>query len=86
MEAIADRIVVKEDPAAAVSAGGVFLPEGAREETSRGEVLSVGGRVKEVNVGDRVLYTKFDGREVETDAGGYSIVILTEAEVIGVIE
>lgn len=86
MKAVADRILVIEDEAPSVSAGGLFLAPSAREEQSRGEVISVGPRVLEIKEGDRVLFTKYEGTEIDVKGpAGETYVSLTEAEVTAVI-
>lgn len=85
MRAIGDRVIVREVRPPERSLGGVFLVHTAREEQSRGEVLSVGKDVGLVNVGDQVLYTKFDGDEYK-DENGDPIVILREPEILMKVE
>lgn len=81
MQALGDRVIVREVELPERSSGGVFLPHTAREEQSRGEVLSIGKGVRHLAVGDHVIYTKFDGDEY-TDENGQPIVILREPEIL----
>lgn len=88
MQAIGERIIVKEPPAQEWSAGKVYLPPSAREERNIGEVVSVGTKFREdVKVGDTVVYTKYDGQEIKhtTDEDGNVLVILHEKEILAVV-
>lgn len=84
LQAFGDRVIVLEDVHDETSAGGVFLPPSAREETNKGTVVSVGNRVTDVKVGDVVLFTKYEGREHKEE--GKTFVILREGEIPTVIE
>ncbi|HFB67986.1 MAG TPA: co-chaperone GroES [Calditrichae bacterium] len=89
---LADRIVlrpIEEDK----TAGGIILPDTAKEKSMRGEVVAVGpGRLAEngerikpeVKVGDVVIYSKYAGTEIEID--GQEYLILREGDVLAVIE
>src|SRR3989441_1564136 len=88
-----DRIVVKRIDAEEKSAGGIIIPDTAKEKPSQGEVLAVvpGGRDEagklipiDVRVGDRVLFGKWSGTEVKIDAE--ELLIMKESDVMGVIE
>jgi chaperonin GroES len=87
-----DRVVVRRVVEEERSKGGLFIPEQAKEKPAQGEVLAVGqGRrlesgeliVLETKVGDRVLFGKYSGTEVELD--GEKLLILREDEVLGVV-
>ena len=88
-----DRVVVKRIDAEAKSAGGIIIPDTAKEKPQEGEVVAVGpgGRdeagkiVKlEVKAGDRVLFGKWSGTEVKLD--GKDLLIMKESDIMGVIE
>ena len=88
-----DRIVVKCIDAEEKSAGGIIIPDTAKEKPSQGEVLAVGpgGRDEagkltpiDVRVGDRVLFGKWSGTDVKID--GEELLIMKESDVMGVIE
>ena len=84
-----DRIVVKPEEAEETTAGGIVLPDSAKEKPQRGTVLAVGpGRLLDsgnrgtlsVEVGDVVIYGKYGGNEVEVD--GEDVKILRESDIL----
>ena len=88
-----DRIVVKRTEQEETSAGGIIIPDTAKEKPMTAEVVAVGsGKVLkdgkklplEVKVGDKVLVGKYSGSEIKLDDTDY--VILREDEVLGIIE
>ena len=87
-----DRIVIKRIEAEGKSAGGIIIPDTAKEKPQQGEVIAVGsgGRDEtgkliaiDVRVGDRVLFGKWSGTEVEIDDDEY--LIMKESDVMGVL-
>ena len=88
-----DRVVVKRIDAEEKSAGGIIIPDSAREKPSQGEIIAVGpgGRDEagklvplDVQVGNRVLFGKWSGTEVKLD--GVEYLIMKESDIMGVIE
>src|SRR6201993_1480909 len=88
-----DRVVVKRINAEEKSAGGIIIPDTAREKPQQGEVTAVGpgGRDEsgklipiDLKVGDRVLFGKWSGTEVKLD--GVEYLIMKESDVMGVLE
>jgi chaperonin GroES len=88
-----DRVVIKQSEAEEKSAGGIILPDAAKEKPQRGKIIAVGpgkmldnGKRGEMNVkkGEEVLYAKYSGNEIEIDGDKY--VILHEGDILGVIE
>jgi len=88
-----DRVVVKPQEAEAKTAGGIVLPDSAKEKPVMGKVISVGpGKLADtgkrnpmsVKKNDIVLYGKYSGSDVELEGTEYKI--LRESEVLGVIE
>ena len=88
-----DRVVVQVLDAEEVSAGGIVLPDSAKEKPQRGKVAAVGeGRMLdsgercklEVKKGDVVLYGKYAGSDVNVDGTDYKI--LRESEILGKVE
>jgi chaperonin GroES len=88
-----DKIVVKRLEAEEKTAGGIVLPDTAKEKPKQGKVLSVGeGKLLEngqrakfqVRDGDRVLFTSYAGSEVNID--GEELLIMTEDDILAVIE
>ena len=88
-----DRVVVRRVEQEAKSAGGIIIPDTAKEKPQEGEVVAVGpgGRDEsgklipiDVKAGDRVLFGKWSGTEVKID--GEELLIMKESDVMGVIE
>ncbi len=90
---LGDKVIVKRVDAEEVTAGGIVLPDSAREKPQRGVIKAVGqGKLLDsgergdmsVKVGDEVFYGKYAGTEVEID--GKELVILRESDVLAVID
>jgi len=88
-----DRVLVRRLEDETVSAGGILIPDNAKEKPSRGEILAVGtgkqldnGEVRalEVKVGDKVLFEKFSINEVKVD--GEELLIMREDQIFCVEE
>ncbi len=88
-----DRVVVKRIDAEGKSAGGIIIPDTAKEKPSQGEVIAVGpgGRDEagklipiDIKVGERVLFGKWSGTEVKLD--GQELLIMKESDIMGVID
>ena len=88
-----DRVVVKRIEAEEKSAGGIIIPDTAKEKPSQGEVIAVGpgGRDEngklipiDVKAGDRVLFGKWSGTEVKIDGEEY--LIMKESDIMGVLD
>jgi chaperonin GroES len=89
---LGQRVLVKRIEADAVSSGGIFLPDTAKEKPQEAEVLSIGTGGKDadgktieftVKVGDRVLISKYGGTEVKID--GQEVLILSESDILGIV-
>lgn len=88
-----DRVVVKRISAEEKTAGGIIIPDTAKEKPQEGEVVAVGPGARNergelvapgVAVGDRVLFGKWSGTEVKID--GEELLIMKETDVMGIIE
>ncbi|EQD72810.1 Chaperonin Cpn10 [mine drainage metagenome] len=88
---LGDRVVVKVLEAEEKTAGGIILPDTAKDKPQEGEIVAVGtGRVLdngtkvavEVNVGDRVIFSKYGGTEVKVDNIEY--LIIRESDLLAV--
>ena len=88
-----DRVVVRRIEAEEKTAGGIIIPDTAKEKPQEGEVIAVGpgardesGKVAalDVKAGDRVLFGKWSGTEVRID--GQNLLIMKESDIMGVIE
>lgn len=93
LKPLADRLVVEPIEQEEVTAGGIILPETAKEKPQQGKVLAAGPgrtdddgkRIKmEVKVGDRVLYAKYSGTEVKLDSK--KLLILRESDILAIVE
>jgi chaperonin GroES len=92
LKPLADRVVVKKLDAEEKTAGGIVLPDSAKEKPQQGEILAVGpGRTDdkgarvamEVKVGDKVLFAKYTGTEVKIE--GIEYLILAERDILAVV-
>lgn len=84
---LADRVLIKAAPAEEKTAGGVIIPDTAKEKPLQGEVLAVGNGTKDeemvLKAGDTVLYGKYAGTEVELDGEKY--LIMRQSDVLAVL-
>jgi chaperonin GroES len=84
---LADRVLVEAAPAKTKTAGGLIIPDTAKEKPMKGKVLAVGnGKVDEpmtVKVGDTVLYGKYAGTEIQVD--GKDLLIMRESDIYAII-
>jgi chaperonin GroES len=88
-----DRVVVRRLNAEEKTAGGIIIPDTAKEKPMEGEVIAVGpgarneqGQIVELDVkeGDRILFGKWSGTEVKID--GEELLIMKESDIMGIIE
>ena len=88
-----DRVVVVRIDAEEKSAGGIIIPDTAKEKPSQGEVIAVGPGGRDDNgkliaidlkAGDRVLFGKWSGTEVKID--GQELLIMKESDIMGVLD
>lgn len=88
LKPLQDRIVIKVIEDTEQTAGGIFIPDSAKEKPQKGEVVAVGeGKANEkgekeplgVNVGDIVLYAKYAGTEIKMDGVEYKILSIKDA-------
>ena len=93
LQPLADRVVVQPLNEEEKTPGGIYLPDTAKEKPQEGKVVAVGpGRVNDkgqridmtVKVGDRVVYSKYAGTEVEI--GGEEYLILSEADILAIVQ
>ena len=87
-----DRVLVKRVEAEEKTAGGIIIPDTAKEKPQEGEVISVGSGARneqgeitplEVKAGDRILFGKWSGTEVKID--GQDLLIMKESDIMGVV-
>src|SRR5271156_4563553 len=88
-----DRVVVRRLNAEEKTAGGIIIPDTAREKPMEGEVIAVGAGARneqgavvalDVKAGDRVLFGKWSGTEVKLD--GEELLIMKESDIMGIVE
>jgi chaperonin GroES len=88
-----DRVVVEREQSETVTAGGIVLPDSAKDKPTRGKIISVGeGRLLDsgalsplqVKVGDRVLFTSYAGEQFKL--GDRELLLMREEDVLAVIE
>jgi chaperonin GroES len=88
-----DRVLVRRIEAEEKTAGGIIIPDTAKEKPQEGEVIAVGPGARDesgkltpldVKVGDRILFGKWSGTEIKLN--GEDLLIMKESDVMGVIE
>lgn len=93
LQPLGDRVVIEREESETVTAGGILLPDSAKEKPKQGKVVSVGdGRLLEdgtraalqVSVGDRVLFTTWSGEEFTI--GDRELLLMREEDILAVIE
>lgn len=89
---LADKILIKRVEAQTVTAGGIVLPETAKEKPRRGKIIALGdGKLLdsgeradfEVKVGDEVLFSSYGGTEIKVD--GEEMMIMEESDILAVL-
>ena len=87
-----DRVLVRRVEAEEKTAGGIIIPDSAKEKPAEGEIVAVGSGAKaddgkvtplDVKAGDRVLFGKWSGTEVTVD--GEELLIMKESDILGII-
>ena len=88
-----DRVLVRRIEGVEKTAGGIIIPDTAKEKPQEGEVIAAGAGVKnedgkltplDVKAGDRILFGKWSGTEVKLD--GEDLLIMKESDIMGVVE
>ena len=88
-----DRVVVRRIDAEEKTAGGIIIPDTAKEKPMEGEIIAVGAGARDeagklvpldVKAGDRVLFGKWSGTEVKLD--GQDLLIMKESDIMGILE
>src|SRR5690606_25699764 len=88
-----DRVLVRRVEAEEKTAGGIIIPDTAKEKPQEGEVISVGAGVRDENgkltpldvkAGDRILFGKWSGTEVRLN--GEDLLIMKESDILGIVE
>jgi chaperonin GroES len=93
LKPLGGRVIVEPIEQEEMTAGGIILPETAKEKPQEGKILAAGPGERdeageripmEVGIGDRVLYAKYSGTEVKMD--GKKLLILRESDILAVLE
>ena len=88
-----DRVLVRRTTEDEKTAGGIIIPDTAKEKPQEGEIIAAGSGVRsddgkvtplDVKVGDRVLFGKYSGTEVRID--GEDLLIMRESDVLGIVK
>jgi chaperonin GroES len=88
-----DRVLVRRIEQQEKTAGGIIIPDTAKEKPQEGEVIAAGSGVKtedgkllplDVKAGDRILFGKWSGTEVRVD--GEDLLIMKESDILGIVE
>ncbi|HET6158001.1 MAG TPA: co-chaperone GroES [Dongiaceae bacterium] len=88
-----DRVLVRRIDADKKTAGGIIIPDTAKEKPQRGEIIAVGAGTRtetgervplDLKIGDEVLFGKWSGTEVKID--GEDLLIMKETDILGVVE
>ena len=84
---LSDRVLILPNPAEEKTAGGLFIPETAKEKPLAGKVIAVGPGTEEikmeVKVEDTVLYSKYAGTEVNVD--GVDYIIMRQSDILAIV-
>lgn len=87
-----DRVLVRRIEAAEKSAGGIIIPETAKEKPQEGEVVAIGTGARaengtitplDVKAGDKILFGKWSGTEIKVD--GEDLLVMKESDVLGIV-
>ena len=92
IEPLGNKVVIKRTEADEMTAGGIVLPDSAREKPAEGKILAVGSGTllddgnrgsMQVSEGDRVLFSSYAGTEIEID--GEKLLIMSESDILAVV-
>ena len=93
LQPLGDRVVIERESSESKTAGGIVLPDSAKDKPHEGRVLSVGdGRLRpdgnrspcQVHEGDRIVFSNWSGTEVKVD--GHELLIVREDDILAVLE
>lgn len=78
-----ERVFVSYAEESEKTAGGIYLPDTAKEKPQKGKVEAVGSEVKEIKAGDIVLFDKYSGSKINIEGSDY--LILKEEDILGIL-
>jgi len=85
---LADRVIIEPAPAEEKTAGGIIIPDTAKEKPKKGKIIAAGNGKKDepltVKAGDTVLYGQYSGTEIKIDGGDY--LIMRESDIFAIVE
>ena len=85
---LADRVIIEPAPAEEKTAGGIIIPDTAKEKPKKGKIIAAGTGKKDepltVKAGDTVLYGQYSGTEIKIDGGDY--LIMRESDIFAIVE
>lgn len=79
-----DRVFVSYSAELEKTAGGIYIPEAAKEKPQKGKIEAIGSEVKSVKIGDHILFDKYSGSKINIDNVEY--LILKEEDILGIFE
>ncbi len=79
-----DRVFLSYTEDVEKTPGGIYVPDTAKEKPQRGKVEAVGAEVKEVKVGDEVMFDRYSGSKVKMNGTEY--LIIKEEDILGIVE
>ncbi|HXN05797.1 MAG TPA: co-chaperone GroES [Nitrospiria bacterium] len=79
-----DRVFVSYSEELEKTAGGIYIPEAAKEKPQKGKIEAIGAEVKGVKAGDTILFDKYSGSKINIDSVEY--LILKEEDILGVFD
>ncbi len=80
---LGERVLLKQLEGEEKTAGGLYIPDNAKEKPQQAEVIAIGEEVKEIAAGDKVLYGKYAGTEISHE--GETFLIMKSEDVLAVI-
>ena len=85
---LADRVIIEPAPAEEKTAGGIIIPDTAKEKPKKGKIIAAGNGKKDepltVKAGDTVLYGQYSGTEIKIDGGDY--LIMRESDIFAIVK
>ena len=81
---LTDRVFVSYSEELDKTAGGIYIPETAKEKPQKGKIEGIGGEVKSVKVGDQILFDKYSGSKINIESVEY--LIIKEEDILGIFE
>jgi len=79
-----DRVFVSYSAELEKTSGGLYIPDAAKEKPQKGKIEAIGNEVKNVAIGDIILFDKYSGSKITIDSQEY--LILKEEDILGIIE